>query len=913
MEPTSKLFFKVGQQTSKHPKLILTIQLLISISSCIGFFWIDVKSSPHSLWVDTDSSSHHDKNYVDDNFGPTWRINRAIFTAKDSSVTDVFQREYLEEVWKIQSAMETMEILYDNQLLTLDYFCHKPGYSSNCYTTSPMNFWKMNVDVLMTDLYVKQVAMCLNNAGNNGISCYDRNGLPIRRNSVFGGTSCDIDGNGNCSLNAKALILTFYLNDDQHTIDLGARVWERRVFEHKLRDFNNNEKNKLKVSYGSQRALHDKLQKYEEVNPLIIGIPLLFLFIVLGIMFSSLPSKVHSRFLLSAGAISIIIASVVIAIGSSPIFDKDLYVITIQVLPLLLIILGAGHYFVIIWANDKAKINSDGKTNENILAETMKNSGPILTVAFLSELTVFIIGCTYNYPGIREFCESCVVGLIFLYIFQVTGFPAMLELDTRRIHKKRIDVLCCFDLIGDDKLIRRNYIKKTVNKWWIPSLFNIVTKISCGLIALSLMLLAFGGMDNVHRGLNPQVLAPSGSNLQNYYEDYEKYMETGELGYLVLKDLNYTSISNRNLIMKLSDSVSQMTKSVQGPVYAWINPFTTYLNVKNSECNNTDISEYDFNTQLQRFLQVPYSSSCCKMFGVCGELYRNDIVFSGSSFSVKQIKTTRLRFYFQPLRSQHEYIRAYRELKHAADKWAKDFVFMPNNANSLMQSNPAEIDWISSKNTYKSDEKLVFSFGDFFEYYQQYNSIRGDTLEKYFICIAVFLFVFELFFGAYVGFIITFLIALSSWAVVGLCFIFNEMIGGHTTDMNAVSGLNFLISCCIAIESIIYVTAEFLNKFEQAKSQKSQASRDQNSKIVISQLSPILVGQILTQLIGIIPLACFSSDFYSLYFFRIYLFAMLLGLFYGTVLQPIVLSYLFPVRSAYTSPPPVEKELLMKS
>mmetsp|Transcript_30695 Transcript_30695/g.30339 ORF Transcript_30695/g.30339 Transcript_30695/m.30339 type:complete len:370 (-) Transcript_30695:5-1114(-) len=361
--------------------------------------------------------------------------------------------------------METMEILYDNRLLTLDYFCHKPGYNSNCYTTSPMDFWKMNVDVLMTDLYVKQVAMCLNNASNNGISCYDRNGLPIRRNSVFGGTSCDIDGNGNCSLKAKALILTFYLNDDQHTMYLGAKVWERRVFEHKLRDFNNNGKNKLKVSYGSQRALHDKLQKYEEINPLIIGIPLLFLFIVLGIMFSSLPSKVHSRFLLSAGGVSIIIASVVIAIGCSPIFDKDLYVITIQVLPFILIILGAGHYFLIIWANDNAKINSDGKTNEVILGETMKNSGPILTVALLSELSVFIIGCTYQYPGIREFCESCVVGLIFLYIFQVTGFPAMLELDTRRIHKKRIDVLCCFDLIGNDKLIRRNYIKRAVNKY----------------------------------------------------------------------------------------------------------------------------------------------------------------------------------------------------------------------------------------------------------------------------------------------------------------------------------------------------------------------------------------------------------------------------------------------------------------
>lgn len=745
MDPSLKLFYKFGSFNSKHAWKILIFELILVVLCSIGLAFLHVESHPHKLWIDTDSQDHNNRMYFEDEFGRSLRINRAIFTAKDESVDDIFQKDYLTELWSVQGEIESFEFLHKNSLYRLEYYCNKPIDNKSCHTTSSMDYWKMNINYLDIDNNIKQTANCLS-LTNQDISCYDRLGLPVYQNAVFGGIS-----NTGGILTAKALILTFYLNDDDQTRDDGVETWEKRAFGEKLKDFNENSKNKLKVTYRSERSMSDQLKNHEYINPLLIIIPLIILLIFFGLIFGNY-TKIHSRWTLSLGAVMTLISTGIITFGLSPLFSIQVNVITLQVIPFLIIILGGNHLCFIFWAYKKAKKN---------ISETVKRCGALLTSIFLAEIAVFIIGSTFKYQVVHDFCVNMIVAVISLYILHLTGFVCMLELDNRRITQKRLDIVFCYDVLSITKEKSNHLAQKLIKNFYLPALYHIITQISVAIIAIFMILLSFGSLDHFSRGLTPQILTKSGSHLHNYYEDYAKYLEIGEIGWVVLKDMNYTNAYNFELIRKLSDSLSNMKHSVDSPVYAWINPFSTYISVKDKDCNNTEIDSWDFGTKVRNFLDIQYESVCCKKLGVCGELYKDDIVFTTTD--LLQIKSSRLKFYFKHLTSQHDYIEAHRETEYASNKYATDFV--PNlnpGYNAFKSQDDGYIDWISSKDTLKNTRKLAFSYSDFMEYYQQYDEIRGKIIEKYFIVLATIMLVFEIFYGIFTGFLISILVAIAS-------------------------------------------------------------------------------------------------------------------------------------------------------
>jgi Niemann-Pick C1 protein len=63
---------------------------------------------------------------------------------------------------------------------TIYDICYKPIADKGCLITSPMDFWKMNLQEMKDDTNVKETAKCLKKKFISDVPCSDRNGVPIQ-------------------------------------------------------------------------------------------------------------------------------------------------------------------------------------------------------------------------------------------------------------------------------------------------------------------------------------------------------------------------------------------------------------------------------------------------------------------------------------------------------------------------------------------------------------------------------------------------------------------------------------------------------------------------------------------------------------------------------------------------------------
>lgn len=786
--------------------------------------------------------------------------------------------------------MENAEILYDNSLHTADSYCYKPIHGKGCFISSPMDFWKMNITMLNEDPDIKSTAQCINQVLGNQILCSDRNEIPIIRNVTFGGISCEDGTQGTCQackIKAKALMITFLLNNDHNAKKIGVEEWEKSVFEKYLKDFNNDDSKKLRVNFYSERSVSDELDEEDSQTFIYVIVSYLCMFLYVSIAIGTFPSRLHTRFMVGFAGIAVVICSVCISIGLTSFFGVPLSMITIEVVPFLILAIGVDNMFIIAMGESKQRdlVKKLGQNMEHheIMGHALKEIAPTITAAAFSEFAAFIVGSTTNVPALTNFCLTAAVAVLADYFLQITVFVAVIELDYRRWTGRRLDCFPCFDLERRAKEPKRRLVRRFVKNIYAPVIFHPVTQVCMVIMFICIALLSFGSYDNIDLGLTEQVTCIKHSDLYKYFDAYDNYLETGAIAYIVFKDINYTNPINQELLSQMSDALSQMTKTVQPPVYSWVKSLSSYVNDVEPSCNNSEVSSFDFNTQVRQFLTVSIDSICCKKFGVCGEQYQTDIIFNDAG----EIEASRFRFQHTALKSQSDFIDALRDTRYAIDTIGKGLV--PNMKTDPSMSNyqlKASTDWVDTSDSYESDERLAFSYSLFYIYYEQYKTIRGIAIQNLFLALAGILLAVELLTHIYAAVIVTFLVAGTSWGLIGFLYVWNELAGGYKTEINAVSVVNLVMCCGLAVEFSIHIMTAFL-KFHGTREERAK-------KALIDMGSIVMTGIASTKLIGVIVLGFAPSLVFNLYYFRMYFCMFLLGFFHGLALQPVLLMYIGP-------------------
>jgi len=121
-------------------------------------------------------------------------------------------------------------------------------------------------------------------------------------------------------------------------------------------------------------------------------------------------------------------------------------------------------------------------------------------------------------------------------------------------------------------------------------------------------------------------------------------------------------------------------------------------------------------------------------------------------------------------------------------------------------------------------------------------------------------------------------------------WLLNEIMGSYPIEMNAVFVVNLVTSLGFGVEFCNHIGMNFMRQI---------GTKEERAKKALTEMgSSVLVGIASTKFIGVIVLAFAPSTIFKLYYFRMYLFIILLGLFNGLMFLPLVLRWFGPETDA---------------
>ena len=899
----NEIFYHIGKGVARHPFIVFFGAIVVTTACGLGFLNFRVTSDPQELWVPKSSRANIEQDYFKNHFGEFFRINEMMIVPADSdkSTQDIFRPEYLNLLYYLQKAVEEGTIEKDGHTYGLEDFCYKPITGKGCLVTSPMGFWKMNKTAIPTTAeQVKIDAQCIPKENESGRVWFDRIGVPVQVTAIFGGTTCVKDDSQPCApcrIDASAYMVTFLLNNNEYSNPI-AEQWELEVFQRNVKTFNlfanyhtelpdgvddynqelydqlngvynetsNSEMLTLKIDYLSERSIPDQLVEIGDQNKFVIALSYLLMFVYVGLALGYFPSFVHNRFLLGLGGIFVVLFSLVIAIGITLYMNIPLSLISSEVVPFLILAIGVDNMFIIVRAEQEVEEKVENVDERVALA--LKEVGPSIFTAAFCESLAFFVGMLTKVPALESFCLVAAIGVLADFLLQITFFCAALSLDARRINDNRCDILPC--IRREKKTKPRKAIVRTLfQKYYVPFLFNKKVELWVYFVSLIFFALGITACWLLDLGLTQNVSLIDGSDTFEFFNTFEQYGEVGPPAYLVFKNVNYTDNENIDTLAAISDGLSQLNDTVIKPVYSWVKSFQQFRTDGEwaEDWGSTQAMNLGFDDAMSKFVNIKIDSDWCQFYGIWGEQYIGDIVFNDDG----KVVSTRFRFQHTMTKTDDDYTRALVETRRVSDQFA---------------SSLHTLDGIQDDEDSSSEVKPVFAYSLFYVYYDQYTYIRGILAEDTLLAMAAVLLAIEIITNVWIAMFVVLCVFLVSFELLGLLWLSNQMISGFEIQVNAVTVVNIVMALGFSVEFCVHIAIAF-NRFRGTR-------LDRAKRAIFHMGSSVLVGIGSTKFIGVLVLAFAPSTLFRLYYFRMYFCIIILGLFNGLMVIPLLLSRIGP-------------------
>ena len=898
----NKIFYNIGLGVARHPFIVFVSALLVVISCSLGFLNFRVTDDPQELWVPKTSRANIEQEYFKDHFGAFFRINEMMIVPADSdkSDQDIFRPAYLHLLYYLQDAVEKGTIVKDGKTYGIEDFCYKPITGQGWLITSPMGFWKMNqTEIPKTVEQVKIDAQCIPKPDQTGRIWFDRIGVPVQVNAIFGGTTWVKDNSQPWApwrIDASAFMVTFLLNNNEYSNPI-AQQWEKEVFIKNIKTFNrfanyhtdlpegvdeyNEELYKqlksvyedpnfseiitLKIDYLAERSIPDQLVEIGSQNMFVIILSYLLMFVYVGFALGYFPSFVHNRFLLGLSGIMVVLFSLAVAIGITLYMDIPLSLISSEVVPFLILAIGVDNMFIIVRAEQE--ISQKVTEVEERVALALKEIGPSIFTAAFCESLAFFVGMLTKVPALESFWLVAAIGVLADFLLQITFFCAALTLDAKRIRDSRWDVLPWFKRERSEP--RKAIVRSIFQKYYVPFLFKGKTEFC--VYFLSIVFLTFGIVScfKLDLGLNQNVSMITGSDTYEFFNTFGAYGEVGPPAYLVFKNVNYTNEDNINTLSDISDGLSQLNDTVIKPVYSWVKSFQQFRTDGEwaESWGSREAINLGFDDAMSKFVAIKIESEWCQNYGICGEQYIGDVVFNKDG----KVVSTRFRFQHTMTYVDDDYTRALVQTREVSDTFATRLHTLEG-----VEDNEGSSDEVKS----------VFAYSLFYVYYDQYTYIRGILTMDTLLAMAAVLLAIEIITNVWIGLFVVLWVFLVSFELLGMLWLCNQIFSGYQIQLNAVTVVNIVMALGFSVEFWVHIAIAF-NRFVGGK-------RERAKRAIFHMGSSVLVGIGSTKFIGVMVLAFAPSTLFRLYYFRMYLFIILLGLFNGLMFIPLLLSRIGP-------------------
>lgn len=614
----------------------------------------------------------------------------------------------------------------------------------------------------------------------------------------------------------------------------------------------------------SERSIPDNLKELNSSNVLVVALSYIIMFLYIAICMGEFNIR-GTKVLLALGGIIVVLLSFVISVSIVSILGIKLSLISAEVVPFLILAIGVDNMFII--TGTKSRINYKYNKNkglnhfnkypnntsdnnylsiEILIAKTLKEAGPSITVASFCEFLAFLVGYLTNIPALQSFCLAAGFAVFIDYILQITMFVSFVVLDEKRIRANRIDVLPFIVIHRNTDSLNKNSSTKsklyTIRTSIINNFVNFLNKklvqiIFCIIYAL-LIATGISGMIFLTLGLDQRVSVLKNSYIYNYFNSQIDLVDVGPPAYFVLSGLDYSNKESLKNLDELIQEAAQL-ESVVPPIYSWVKDFEKF-NTRDAEwtsaCNPNieEISTLSTDFQVQEMLKITVDTDCCKKYGLCGETYQMDININNKGF----IESTRLRFQHNALTSQKVYIDSLVETKNKVKSYSnrQEHIINTSNNNNNIKKNSINI----NNSLFSFDN--IYSYSLFYVYFDQYLLIKGVWIENLLIALGVIFIASQITASVKTALLITLIVLSQIICLIGLLYASN-ILPGFIIEINAVSVVNVVMACGLSVEFVVHIII-FFNK-------KQASNYTDNLKYAFDSVGlSVFIGIVTTKFLG---------------------------------------------------------------
>lgn len=875
----------------------------------LGILGFSLELNPVKLWVSPSSVEYQQKLFYDNNFGPFYRSEQVYLTNDSGPVMSYETLQWWFDVEQRVNALTT------DEGLSFKDVCYSP-FENTCVVQSVTQYFNGEINALPESWWSQKVQSC----ANSPVTCLPPFNQPLSKEMIFGGYESENvltskalvitwvlrngDQDSEVVIKAEAwenILEPFLLEVQQEAKDRGLRLSfnTESSLEKELNKSTDTDARIVAVSY---------LFMFLYASTALGGV-------VPGFGKNSL---VKSKFSLGLFGIFVVLLSVAASVGFFSMFGVKATLIIAEVIPFLILAIGVDNLFLLTHELENVNASHPNDSVEERISRSVGHIGPSILLSAVCETLTFALGATVAMPAVRNFALYSAGAVVVNFALQMTMFVSALTLDQKRIEANRLDCFPFLSQRKQKGLSQESFssisaralaspgvfekvndstITKFIQRHFAPTLLHqkikpIVVGVFLTIFALSLSL-----FPKVELGLDQRLAVPSDSYLVDYFNDLYAFFNTGPPVYFVTADVNYTSRDVQQAFcgrfttcheMSLVNILNQEGKRsnvsfVKDAPASWLDDFFTWLNPELDECclvkkgtndfclpgGNPRLCEtcyanhdpaWDVNMSgmpegkefmhfFNEWINAP--SDPCPLGGKAPYSAELSVDFAGQN-----IAASKFRIMHVPLRSQDDFIGAYK----AARRIAK----------SITEATGIE----------------TFPYSVFYIYFAQYITIVRDSFSLIGGALASIFVIASLLLGSIqTSLVIALTVIMIITDIVGIMALWG-------VSLNAISLVNLVICVGIGVEFCVHVARAFTFIPKVQLTTSWGATRQARASNALVNVGGSVFGGIaLTKFIGVTVLAFTHSKIFEIYYFRMWLSLVVVATLHGLIFLPVILTY----------------------
>ncbi|CUS49613.1 LAQU0S24e00320g1_1 [Lachancea quebecensis] len=826
---------KVSGFSCRNPRLVILMTSVV-VASLTVLAWIfgDLETDPVNLWVSKASNKFKEKEYFDENFGPFYRTEQ-IFIVNETG--PVLSYPNLEWWFGVESYIT--EVLRSEEYKTYQDLCFRPTEDSTCVIESVTQYFDQNLPE------EKDWSNRLKSCTESPVNCLPSFQQPLKPNLLF---------SDNDVFRSNALVVTLLLSDHSTS----ALLWEKQLEDYLI---NLDVPPGLRLSFNTEMSLEKELNRNNDIYIVLMSYLLMFAYASWALR----KKGGGSRLLLGFSGILIVLSSVSSAAGLLSTLGLKSTLIIAEVIPFLILAIGIDNIYLITHEFDRIAEGEQTLEVEQIMKKALQKISPSILLSLLSQLCCFLIASFVSMPAVRNFAIYSAVSLVFNVLLQLSAYVSILTLYERYFSTDETTV---FSESAPSKL-KSAYVELLTKKRKIVGFF------------VSLTLLSLFFIPYIEIGLDQTLAVPQDSYLVDYFSDIYKYLNVGPPVFFVVKNLDLTSRSNQQKVcgkfttcdeLSLANTLEQERKrsTVVEPVANWFDDFMMFLNPQLDTCCRLkkgtddvcppsfpsrrcqtcfsesewsyDMSDFPTGDEFMHYFNIWINSPSdpCPLGGKAP--YSSAINYNGTS-----IKSSTFRSAHKPLKSQQEFIEAYKDAERISESFK-------------------ELD--------------VFAYSPFYIFFAQYGSLVSLSLKLLSSSLLLVVLVSWIFLGSLATATLVGLTVAMILIDIGALMFFLGI------SLNAVSLVNLVICVGIAVEFCVHIARAFTIAPSNIKT-----DRDSRMLHAIETVGgSVFQGITLTKFIGVSILAFTHSKIFQVFYFRMWFILIIASCAHALFFLPAVLA-----------------------